>query len=213
MDASELMKRTRAAIERQMGDYYLFEIDKNPVGCVALHPHPETQQGELAFLYVSPSHENQGIGSKLVQFVEARARELGITDLFTLSTTAFTWFQNKAGYAEATPDVLPIARRERYEASGRNSKILVKRLRPETGTIPLGGSDCEADASASQGLSERVPAPVRDNERRTKDLRRRSSQQDRPRPDSSRVSSAWTSSWSRDAAPRRGAARSSPTPS
>ncbi|MEI6342512.1 MAG: amino-acid N-acetyltransferase [Verrucomicrobiota bacterium] len=139
MDASELMKRTRAAIERQMGDYYLFEIDKNPVGCVALHPYPETQQGELAFLYVSPSHENQGIGSKLVQFVEARARELGITEIFTLSTTAFTWFQNKASYAEATPDVLPIARRERYEASGRNSKILVKRLRPETGTIPLGG--------------------------------------------------------------------------
>jgi len=129
MAASELMKRTRAAIERQMGDYYLFEIDKNPVGCVALHLHPETQQGELAFLYVSPSHENQGIGSKLVQFVETRARELGLAEIFTLSTTAFTWFQNKAGYSEATPDVLPPARRERYEASGRNSKVLVKRLR------------------------------------------------------------------------------------
>jgi len=129
MDASELMKRTRAAIERQMGDYYLFEIDRNPVGCVALHLHPDTQQGELAFLYVSPLHENQGIGSKLVQFVETRARELGLSEIFTLSTTAFTWFQNKAGYSEATPDVLPPARRERYEASGRNSKVLVKRLR------------------------------------------------------------------------------------
>lgn len=129
MAASELMKRTRAAIERQMGDYYLFEIDKNPVGCVALHLHPDTQQGELAFLYVSPSHENQGIGSKLVQFVETRARELGLAEIFTLSTTAFTWFQNKAGYSEATPDVLPPPRRERYEASGRNSKVLVKRLR------------------------------------------------------------------------------------
>lgn len=129
MAASELVRRTRAAIERQVGDYYLFEIDKNPVGCVALHTYPEQNIGELAFLFVSPSHENQGIGSKLVQFVETRARELGLNEIFTLSTTAFTWFQNKGGYVEATPDILPPTRRERYEASGRNSKVLVKRLR------------------------------------------------------------------------------------
>lgn len=129
MAASELVKRTRTAIERQVADYYLFEIDKNPVGCVALHLYPEQNKGELAFLFVSPSHENQGIGRKLVQYVENRARELGLAELFTLSTQAFTWFQNKAGFVEASPDDLPPARRERYDASGRNSKVLLKRLR------------------------------------------------------------------------------------
>jgi len=129
MAASELMKRTRAAIEKQIGDYHLFEIDRNPVGCIALHLYPEQSRAELAFLFVSPSHENQGIGGKLVQYIENRARELGVSELFTLSTTAFTWFQSKAGFTEASPDILPPVRRERYDASGRNSKILVKRLR------------------------------------------------------------------------------------
>ena len=127
--SAELVKRTRTAVEKQIGDYYLFEIDKNPVGCVALHVFPEFGKGELAFLFVSPSHENQGIGRKLVQFAETRARELGLAELVTLSTQAFTWFQNKGGFSEGTPEDLPPARRERYEASGRNSKILVKRLR------------------------------------------------------------------------------------
>jgi amino-acid N-acetyltransferase len=127
--SAELVKRTRATLEKQLGDYWLFEIDKNPVGCVALHVYPEQNVGELAFLFVSPSHENQGIGRKLVQFVEARAREQGLTALITLSTQAFTWFQGKAGFGEGSPDDLPPARRDRYDASGRHSKVLLKRLR------------------------------------------------------------------------------------
>lgn len=130
--AEELVRRTRSDIERRIGDYFLFEIDRNPVGCVALHVYPERNQGELAFLFVLPSHENQGIGFKLVKFIEDKARELGLAELFTLSTQAFTWFQQKAGFAEGAPDDLPPARRERYEASGRKSKVLIKRLRPPT---------------------------------------------------------------------------------
>ncbi len=127
--ASELVKRTRNEIEKRIGDYYLFEIDRNPVACVALHVYPEQNQGELAFLYVSPAHENQGIGRKLVQFVEAKARELNLAEIVTLSTQAFAWFQAKGGFSEGTPDDLPPGRRERYDASGRNSKVLVKKLR------------------------------------------------------------------------------------
>jgi amino-acid N-acetyltransferase len=127
--SAELVKRTRAAMEKQIGDYYLFEIDKNPVACVALHTYPEQKKGELAFLFVNPSHENQGIGSKLVQFVETKARELGLAEVVTLSTQAFTWFQSKAGFGEGTPEDLPPGRRERYDASGRNSKVLVKKLK------------------------------------------------------------------------------------
>lgn len=126
VEADELLTRSRSAIERQLGDYYIFEIDKNPVGCVALHVYPERQQGELACLYVSASHEHQGIGRKLIQFVESRARELGLRELLALSTQAFTYFQSKGGFVEGTPDDLPPARREKYEQSGRNSKILRK---------------------------------------------------------------------------------------
>ncbi len=128
VENEEMVKRTRAAIEKQLGDYYIFEIDKNPVACIALHVYSETNKGELACLYVSPSHENQGIGQKLIQFVESKARETGLAELLTLSTQAFTYFQSKAGFSEGTPDDLPPARREKYDASGRRSKVLVKKL-------------------------------------------------------------------------------------
>ena len=125
----ELVKRSRSAIEKQLGDYYIFEIDKNPVACVALHSYPEQQKGELAYLYVSPAHENQGIGRKLIQFVENKARELALNELMTLSTQAFTYFQSKGGFSEGSPDDLPPARREKYDQSGRNSKVLIKKLK------------------------------------------------------------------------------------
>ena len=128
VENAELVKRTRAMIEKQLNDYYLFEIDKNPVACVALHVYPEFSKGELTCLYVSPSHENQGIGQKLIQYVEAKAREMGLGELLTLSTQAFTYFQSKAGFSEGSPDDLPPGRREKYDQSGRNSKVLVKKL-------------------------------------------------------------------------------------
>src|SRR5690606_26431743 len=78
--SDELVKRTRTVIEKQLNDYYIFEIDRNPVACVALHVYPEQKKGELACLYVSTSHENQGIGRKLIQFVENKARELNLNE-------------------------------------------------------------------------------------------------------------------------------------
>ena len=129
VESEELVKRTRAAIEKSLGDYFIFEIDKNPVACVALHVYPEQKKGELACLYVNPLHENRGIGRKLIQYVENKAREMNLTELLTLSTQAFTYFQSKGGFAEGTPDDLPPARREKYEQSGRNSKVLVKKLK------------------------------------------------------------------------------------
>ena len=129
VESEELVKRTRPAIEKQLADYYIFEIDKNPVACVALHTWPELGKGELACLYVSSAHENQGIGRKLVQFVENKARELGLQELIALSTQAFTWFQSKGGFAEGTPDDLPPARREKYDQSCRHSQLLLKKLK------------------------------------------------------------------------------------
>ena len=131
VESEELLPRTRAAIEKHLDDYYIFEVDKNPVACVALHVSPETQQGELACLCVRATHENMGVGRRMVQFVEDRARELGLKSLLALSTQAFNFFQSKGGFSEGTPDDLPPGRRERYEQSGRRSKVLVKSLNPE----------------------------------------------------------------------------------
>jgi amino-acid N-acetyltransferase len=130
VEAEELVRRSRSEIERNLADYYIFEIDKNPVACVALHVYPGEQKGELASLFVDPSHENQGIGRKLIHFVENKARETGLIELMTLSTQTFTYFQSKGGFVEGTPDDLPPERREKYDHNGRNSKVLIKKLNP-----------------------------------------------------------------------------------
>lgn len=134
VESEELLPRTRAAIEKQLDDYYIFEVDKNPVACVALHVYPETQQGELACLCVRTTHENQGVGRRMVQFVEERARELGLKSLMALSTQAFNFFQSKGGFVEGSPEDLPPGRRERYEQSKRRSKVLVKALASDAPT-------------------------------------------------------------------------------
>jgi amino-acid N-acetyltransferase len=129
VENEELLPRTQAAIERQIDDYYVYEVDRNPVGCVALHVFPEEKKGELACLSVRTSHEHQGIGLRMVQFVEERAREAGLEVLFALSTQAFNFFRSKGGFVDGVPEDLPAVRRERYEQSGRRSRILVKTLR------------------------------------------------------------------------------------
>lgn len=123
----ELVRRTRAEIERQIDDFFVFEVDRNPVGCAALHPYPP-DKAELACVCVDPRYANQGIGAKLMQFAEVQARNRGVTDLFCLSTQAFNYFQQKGGFTPTTPDFLPPARKDRYERSGRHSLVLVKKL-------------------------------------------------------------------------------------
>lgn len=128
MKADELVKRTRADLERQIGEYFVFEVDRNPVGCAALHMYPEVNKAELASVYVDPRYENQGIGKKLIQYAEGAARSRGVGVLFCLSTQAINYFVQRGGFQLGSPDDLPPPRREAYEKHGRRSAVLVKSL-------------------------------------------------------------------------------------
>jgi amino-acid N-acetyltransferase len=128
--SEELVRRTRAEILAALDDYWILEIDRHIVACVAMYPYPEQKMAELACLYVSRANENQGLGRKLMSFVENIARQRGFSQLIALSTQAFVYLQQKGGFVEAGPEILPPSRRAKYEASGRNSRILVKDLVP-----------------------------------------------------------------------------------
>ena len=128
VEAAELADRSLSEIEANIGEYHLFEIDGNPVGCFSLSILAENKIGELGSVCVSPAHENQGIGSKLVDYAEKLARENGLNKLFALSTQAFKWFQSKANFVEGELSELPQSRQESATASGRNSKVLFKSL-------------------------------------------------------------------------------------
>lgn len=133
----ELVRRTRAEILAHIEDYWVLEIDHNLVACVALHVYPEDVVGEMACLYVHSSHENQGYGRKLMAFIETLAREKGLRKIFALSTQAFNYLQQKGGFRVAQLADLPTNRREKYKASGRYSRILVKELALISHSAPI----------------------------------------------------------------------------
>ena len=126
VESDELIRRTRADITAHLEDYWVIEVDRTLAGCVALHIYPESSMAEMACLYVSKNHSGEGYGKKLMAFAEKLAAEKGLKYIFALSTQAFAYFQQKGDYVESTPDRLPPERREKYETSGRNSKVLLK---------------------------------------------------------------------------------------
>ena len=104
VETDELVQRTRADLERQIGDYFVFEVDRNPVACAALHVYPEQNKAELASVFVDPRYENQGIGGKLIQYAEdAGPARRGSATLFCLSTQAINYFVQKGGFHLGTP--------------------------------------------------------------------------------------------------------------
>jgi amino-acid N-acetyltransferase len=128
METDELMRRTRSEIERQIDDFFVFEVDRTPAACASLHLFPDEKKAELACVYVDSRYENQGIGLKLVSYAEAQARQAGVETLFCLSTQAVNYFTQKCGFQLADPDDLPPSRREQYDRNGRKSQVLVKKV-------------------------------------------------------------------------------------
>ena len=119
-------------MQKRIGDFFVMDLDGNPVGSVAVHNYdlPDGKKAaELACLFVRRSHKNKGHGRRLVAFAEEVARQRGCDWLFALSTQAFRFFEEKMGYVEDSPDSLPAVKREAWEKSGRNSRVLRKELK------------------------------------------------------------------------------------
>ncbi|MDB6173739.1 MAG: argA [Chthoniobacteraceae bacterium] len=126
----ELVRRTRADIIAHLGDYWVLEIDRTLVGCVAVHLFPAESKAEMACLYVNKGQEGQGFGRKLMAFAEQLATEKGMKHIFALSTQTYNYFQQKGGYIEVSPETLPADRLKKWETSGRKSKVVMKATVP-----------------------------------------------------------------------------------
>lgn len=125
----ELVYRTQAAIEKNIEQFYVFEIDENIIACVSLVFYPDKPKfAEVGSLYVMPFYHHRGIGKKMVDYACMMAKERGATDVIALSTQAFTFFTSVVGFEETDKEALPDSRLKAYEDSGRNSKVLTKRL-------------------------------------------------------------------------------------
>jgi amino-acid N-acetyltransferase len=146
----ELLARSRSEIEQTISDFYVFEVDRSAAGCVALHVYPDASQAEVACLFVAEPFTNEGIGGKLLRFVEGIARSMGVEQLICLSTQAFNFFGQKGGFHTGTPEDLPATRRDKYERGGRKSVVMLKQLgRPDADGAPRGRAPALADAPSA----------------------------------------------------------------
>jgi amino-acid N-acetyltransferase len=129
MAEGEIALRSREDLAVDIGDFFLLEVDGNPIGCAALHQATHSAEtAELACLFVRRSHKGQGHGARLIAHAEQKAREQGASRLVVLTTQARGFFQKVGGFSAASISDLPTERRKIYEASGRKSAILLKEL-------------------------------------------------------------------------------------
>jgi amino-acid N-acetyltransferase len=121
-----LVKRPRELIEREIDRFVVLEHDGFIFGCAALYPFAREQMGELACLTVHPEYQGYGDGERLMKRIEARAKAMGITKLFVLTTRTAHFFI-KRGFKPAALDDLPQERQNMYNWQ-RRSQVLLKQI-------------------------------------------------------------------------------------
>jgi amino-acid N-acetyltransferase len=125
----ELVHRTQQTIEKNIDQFFIFEVDEAIIACVTLVFYPDQPEtAEIGSLYVTPFYHNRGIGKKMVEFACLQAKERGAKKIIALSTQSFGFFSNVCGFEESTKEILPEARLKLYDDNGRNAKVLVKNI-------------------------------------------------------------------------------------
>ena len=64
----------------------------------------------------------------MVDYACMMAKERGSTTIVALSTQSYSFFTSVLNFEEADKEILPEARLKLYEESGRNPKVLVKKV-------------------------------------------------------------------------------------
>ncbi len=125
-----LVYRSRERLEQEISQFAVIERDGTILACAALYPIPtefnETRSAEIACVAVHPSYRKSNRGSQILQFLEEKAKEQGIRQLFVLTTRTAHWFLEH-GFHQVSVDDLPNARQALYNYQ-RNSLVFKKLL-------------------------------------------------------------------------------------
>ncbi len=125
----ELLHRTQQAIEKNIDQFFVFEIDEAIIACVTLYFYPDKPLlAELGSLCVMPFYQKRGIGKKMVDYACFQAKQRGASTVVSLSTQSYGFFTNSCGFEEADKSILPDARVKTYDESGRNARVLQKNV-------------------------------------------------------------------------------------
>lgn len=121
-----LVRRGREHIEMEIYYFYIMEHDNRVIGCAALYPFKTEKMAEFACLAIDLAYREGGRGDRLFNFCQEQAVELGISQLFCLSTRTEHWFLER-GFLKKTIEALPQEKQKLYNFQ-RKSKVFIKDL-------------------------------------------------------------------------------------
>ncbi|TCM64338.1 N-acetylglutamate synthase [Acinetobacter calcoaceticus] len=123
-----LVYRSRERLENEIEQFAVIERDGMILACAALYPFPNASDqmvsAEIACVAVHPSYRKSNRGSQILNFLENKARQQGIQQLFVLTTRTAHWFIEH-GFHQTNVDELPEARQALYNFQ-RNSMVFKK---------------------------------------------------------------------------------------
>jgi len=134
MEKGLLVPRDEQTLTEQCGDFVVYEVDGLVHATGALHRFgSETGKsplkGELAAIAVDETYRGLGIGRRIVSYLQKRAREAGLAQVFALTVQAADWFL-QLGFVDGDVNDLPPEKREAYNRD-RNSRVLIRNLGKE----------------------------------------------------------------------------------
>ncbi|KAL1538493.1 putative amino-acid acetyltransferase nags1, chloroplastic [Salvia divinorum] len=137
-ESGTLIKRTEEELLRALDSFIVVEREGQIIACGALFPFFEEKRGEVAAIAVCPECRGQGLGDKLLDYIEKKASSLGLRMLFLLTTRTADWFVRR-GFCEGSIECIPEERRKRINEL-RRSKYYTKKLIPDRSGIRLNGA-------------------------------------------------------------------------
>lgn len=117
-----LVRRSREQLEQEIHKFTIIDRDGLIIGCAALYPYPEEKMAEMACVAVHPEYRDGNRGLQLLKHMKVQAKNMGIKQLFVLTTQSLHWFREQ-GFNEIGVASLPMAKQSLYNYQ-RRSKIL-----------------------------------------------------------------------------------------
>ncbi|WP_269915210.1 amino-acid N-acetyltransferase [Acinetobacter sp. HY1485] len=125
-----LVYRSRERLEQEIEQFAVIERDGTILACAALYPietlKNEVTSSELACVAVHPNYRKSNRAVQILGFLEDKAKQHGIQQLFVLTTRTAHWFLEQ-GFQVSSVHELPSARQALYNYQ-RNSQVFKKLL-------------------------------------------------------------------------------------
>ena len=121
-----LVRRSREKLEMEIEHFTVVERDGMIIACAALYPYLKDKVAELACLAVHPDYQGNNRGDQLLKYIERQTKQLGVKQLFVLTTRTAHWFRER-GYSPSDIKKLPIKRKSLYNFQ-RKSKMFAKSI-------------------------------------------------------------------------------------